>query len=154
MVMRAGVLYISYDGMLEPLGQSQVLAYQKRLSKDFKIHLISFEKEEDLRNKQQFDPLPIEITASGMAWQSLKYHMKSSALAMLWDIAIGTFLGLWLVMRHSPAVVYARSYVPSVIALILKSFSSVRFVFDMRGFWAAQKQVAEKNLDYYLGISI
>lgn len=25
--MMPGVLYISYDGMLEPLGQSQVLAY-------------------------------------------------------------------------------------------------------------------------------
>ena len=27
-----GILYISYDGMLEPLGQSQVLAYLKRLA--------------------------------------------------------------------------------------------------------------------------
>lgn len=27
--MMIGVLYISYDGMLEPLGQSQVLAYLK-----------------------------------------------------------------------------------------------------------------------------
>jgi hypothetical protein len=26
-----GVLYISYDGMLEPLGQSQVLAYWRSL---------------------------------------------------------------------------------------------------------------------------
>ena len=28
--MTEGVLYISYDGMLEPLGQSQVLAYLER----------------------------------------------------------------------------------------------------------------------------
>lgn len=41
------VLYMSYDGMLEPLGQSQVLAYLERLSADRTIHLISFEKPQD-----------------------------------------------------------------------------------------------------------
>ena len=38
------ILYISYDGILEPLGQSQVLSYLERLSKDRDIYLISFEK--------------------------------------------------------------------------------------------------------------
>ena len=43
--MSAGVLYISYDGMLEPLGQSQVvLAYLEKLAPGRRIHLISFEK--------------------------------------------------------------------------------------------------------------
>ena len=41
------ILYISYDGMLEPLGQSQVLAYLKRVAHGRRIHLISFEKSED-----------------------------------------------------------------------------------------------------------
>ena len=42
-----GILYISYDGMLEPLGQSQVLAYLERLAPGRHIHLISFEKARD-----------------------------------------------------------------------------------------------------------
>ena len=33
--------------MLEPLGQSQVLAYLERLAPDRRIHLISFEKPAD-----------------------------------------------------------------------------------------------------------
>ena len=41
------VLYISYDGMTDPLGQSQVLPYLTGLSKKgFNIILISFEKQE------------------------------------------------------------------------------------------------------------
>ena len=44
------VLYISYDGMLEPLGQSQVLSYLKLLASDRSIHLISFEKAADWAN--------------------------------------------------------------------------------------------------------
>src|SRR3954453_19797515 len=39
-----GILYISYDGMLEPLGQSQVVAYLEMLAPGRRIHLISFEK--------------------------------------------------------------------------------------------------------------
>ena len=43
-----GVLYISYDGMLEPLGKSQVLGYLKLLAKNRRIVLVSFEKPSDL----------------------------------------------------------------------------------------------------------
>jgi hypothetical protein len=39
-----GILYIFYGGVLEQLGQSQVLAYLKRLTMGRNIHLISFEK--------------------------------------------------------------------------------------------------------------
>lgn len=41
------VLYLSYDGILEALGQSQVLRYLERLATDHKIILISFEKPHD-----------------------------------------------------------------------------------------------------------
>lgn len=42
--MATGILYIAYDGMLEPLGQSQVLAYLEKLAIDRRIHLLSFDK--------------------------------------------------------------------------------------------------------------
>ena len=45
------LLYLAYDGMLEPLGQSQVLAYLERLADDRPIHLLSFEKAEDWRDE-------------------------------------------------------------------------------------------------------
>ena len=42
--MNKNVLYISYDGMTDPLGQSQVLPYLSGLSKEgYSFHLISFE---------------------------------------------------------------------------------------------------------------
>ena len=50
------VLYISYDGMLEPLGQSQVLSYLKRLASDRSIHLISFEKAADWKRSRTGAP--------------------------------------------------------------------------------------------------
>ena len=137
--MMPGVLYISYDGMLEPLGQSQVLAYLKRLAADRPIHLISFEKADDWANVAERERLARAILASGIVWHPLRYHKRPTAIATAWDIASGMRLGLWLVLRHRLRIVHARSYVSSVMALTIKRITGVKYLFDMRGFWADER---------------
>ena len=44
--MKSAVLCASYDGMLEPLGQSQVVAYLVKLADAYQF--LSFEKARDL----------------------------------------------------------------------------------------------------------
>jgi glycosyltransferase involved in cell wall biosynthesis len=134
-----GVLYISYDGMLEPLGQSQVLAYLKPLAADRLTHLISFEKADDWANVAERGRLARDIAASGIVWHPLHYHKRPMALATAWDIVNGIRLGLWLVFRHRLRIVHARSYVPSVMALAIKRITGSKYLFDMRGFWADEK---------------
>ena len=137
--MMPGVLYISYDGMLEPLGQSQVLAYLKRLAADRPIHLISFEKADDWANVAERERLARDISASGIVWHPLRYHKRPTAIATAWDIASGIRLGLWLVLRHRLRIVHARSYVSSVMALGIKRITRIKYLFDMRGFWADER---------------
>ena len=137
--MTTGILYISYDGMLEPLGQSQVLSYLRHLAVDREIHLISFEKADDWGNTSIRENLARDISDMGIVWHPLRYHKRPSALATAWDIACGIVVGLWLVLRHRLRIVHARSYVASVIALILKRLTGVKYVFDMRGFWADER---------------
>ena len=137
--MKAGVLYISYDGMLEPLGQSQVLAYLKPLSADRPIHLISFEKAEDWSDSAEVRRIGDELAAAGLVWHPLPYHKRPSALATAWDIGAGSILGLWLIVRHRLQLVHARSYVAAVMALLLQRLTGSKFLFDMRGFWADER---------------
>lgn len=137
--MKSEILYISYDGMLEPLGQSQVLAYLKRLAVGRRIHLISFEKADDWVNTTERERVARDIAGAGILWHPLRYHKRPSALATAWDTACGIVVGLWLVVRHRLGIVHARSYVPSVMALALKRLTGVKYVFDMRGFWADEK---------------
>ena len=125
--------------MLEPLGQSQVLAYLKCLADGRCIHLISFEKADDWANIDERERVSRDIAGAGIAWHPLRYHKRPTALATAWDIACGIGLGLWLVLRHRLGIVHARSYVPSVIALVLKRITVVKYVFDMRGFWADER---------------
>lgn len=137
--MSSGVLYISYDGMLEPLGQSQVIAYLKRLAAHRTMHLISFEKAGDWRNVSERERIARDIAGAGILWYPLRYHKQPTAMATAWDIACGITLGLWLVLRHRLRIVHARSYVASVMALVLKRITGVKYVFDMRGFWADER---------------
>lgn len=135
----AAVLYISYEGMLEPLGQSQVLGYMEHLAKDRNIYLISFEKPGDWANPDEVQAVRERIQVAGIHWYPRRYHKLPSALATAWDIAIGSALSLLLVLRHRIKIVHARSYVAGVMAWLVSRTTSAKFLFDMRGFWADER---------------
>ena len=124
---------------MEPLGQSQVLAYLKRLVDGRSIHLLSFEKADDWANVAARELIGKDLAGAGIVWHTLRYHKRPSALATAWDIACGIALGLWLVARYRLSIVHARSYVASVMALALKRVTGVKYLFDMRGFWADER---------------
>ncbi len=134
-----GILYISYDGMLEPLGQSQVLAYLERLAHGRRIHLISFEKAADWGDAARRGAMRKRLRQAGIAWHPLRYHKSPSAPATVYDIAIGSALAIALVRRHRLGLVHARSYVAAAMALAAKKLTGAAFLFDMRGFWADER---------------
>ena len=73
------VLYISYDGVMEPLGRSQVLQYLKRLAKQHSITLISYEKKADWSQEGRRTALVEEMSAAGIKWYPLRYHKRPTA---------------------------------------------------------------------------
>src|SRR4051794_3141092 len=101
--------------MLEPLGESQVLAYLERLAQDNEIRLISFEKESDWRNQPRREALRARIAKAGIGWRPLRYHKAPSAPATAFDIAVGTLVALWYVIRYRIDLIHARSYVAAVM---------------------------------------
>ena len=52
---RPEIIYLTYDGVMEPIGESQVISYLEGISDFYKINLISFEKKNDLKNKIRLD---------------------------------------------------------------------------------------------------
>ena len=84
------ILYITYDGLLEPLGKSQVLAYQEKLSKDFEIIILSYEKPSDLINHKLVSSVKNRISKTSLKWIARKYHKSPSILATFYDLFIGS----------------------------------------------------------------
>lgn len=136
--MTTPVLYISYDGMTDPLGQSQVLPYLKGLSaRGYKFHLISFEKEERFdKNKKVIQSICDE---AGITWHPLSYTKKPPLLSTLYDVQRMNRLAFKLHKEHDFKIVHCRSYLSALVGLKLKRKKGVRFLFDMRGFWADER---------------
>lgn len=132
------ILYLSYDGMTDPLGQSQVLPYLKGLAKEgFTFHLISFEKEE------RFDKFRSTIQAicdeAGIIWHPLKYTKKPPLLSTIYDVQRMKRLAHQLNKNNAFSIVHCRSYIAALVGLGMKRKFGTRFLFDMRGFWADER---------------
>lgn len=133
------VLYISYDGMAEPLGQSQVIAYLERLADENEIHVMSFEKPADLDSPERMAVPRERFSAARVSWTPMRYHKRPSAAATSYDVARGQAMALWLARRLRIDIVHVRSYVPALIALPIKRLTGARLLFDIRGFWADER---------------
>jgi glycosyltransferase involved in cell wall biosynthesis len=132
-------LYVSYDGALEPLGESQVVACLERLSVRYAITLLSFEKTRDMADTERVDILRRRLTRAGIRWLPLRYHKRPPVLSTAWDIARGVVAAILEARRRPTHVAHARGYVAAVIALGVCRFVGARFLFDMRGFWPDEK---------------
>ncbi len=135
----ARVLYISYTGLLEPLGQSQVLQYLLGLSSNHDIELISFEKPAFFADTDQKLSLAKQLADAGIRWHPLTYHKRFSLLATAYDLGCMLKKAFQLERNKSFDIVHCRSYVAATAGAILKKRCGTRFIFDMRGFWADER---------------
>jgi glycosyltransferase involved in cell wall biosynthesis len=133
------VLYISYDGILEPLGESQVLQYLFKLAPLHQITLLSFEKASDWLKREHRKNISRQINKAGIRWVPLRYHKYPLFFSTFYDLVIGFLVVFYLKIRYRISIVHARSYVSALLAVSLKTIFGIRFIFDMRGFWADEK---------------
>ncbi len=132
------VLYISYDGMTDPLGQSQVLPYLEGLSKvGYRFTLLSFEKKEAFK---KFGTLIREkCAAANIEWVPLVFHTRPPVLAKIADKYKLFKTAQKLHREKQFDLTHCRSYIAAELGLFLKKKYGVKFIFDMRGFWADEK---------------
>lgn len=125
---------------MEGLGQSQILPYLRGLAAwGSEVTLLSFEKRGNRQEVRRCQSLEAELSRNGIRWLRLTYHKTPTLLATSFDILAGVALGSWVVLRHRPVLVHARSYVAALMAWQLKRLYGVKFLFDMRGFWADER---------------
>ena len=129
------VLYLSYTGLLEPLGRSQVLAYLSRLSDAYQFTIVSFEKSADFSNTAEVEKLRKECESFNIDWQPKIYHKTPRLLATLWDMFILFFSCFNITKKKNIELVHCRSYIPAIAAWFVGKLTKVPFIFDMRALW-------------------
>ena len=136
--MAIPVLYISYDGMTDSLGQSQVIPYLIGLTKKgYSFTLISCEKEENyIQNKSKIKNI---LDQNNISWFPISYTKKPPVLSTIYDVSRIIKLANKLQEKFNFSIVHCRSYIAALVGLQLKKKYNVKFVFDMRGLWADER---------------
>ena len=140
------VLFVSYNGMLDPLGQSQVIPYLRELAKrGVRFTLLSFERAKAYTpdGVRQCAQLRDKLQVHGIEWHWLRYHQRPSVPATIYDVLAGIRKASALVRRNRIEMVHARGHIPATIALALKRRFGVKMIFDLRGLMAEEYVDAE-----------
>lgn len=132
------ILYLSYDGMTDPLGQSQVLPYLIGLTKEgYRFTLVSCEKKERFEQKKSI--IQLICTTNSIDWHPIHYTKTPPVLSTIYDIHKLNKKVKQLHKVKNFSLIHCRSYITALIGLGFKQKHGVKFLFDMRGFWADER---------------
>lgn len=132
------VLYLTYDGLTDSLGQSQVLPYVIGLSKKgYKYTIISFEKSQAFAKQEAI--IRQLTTANRIKWKPQKYTKNPPFISTLLDIQAMKKAVKEEVKNGNIGLIHCRSYISALVGLWAWKKYNIPYVFDMRGFWADER---------------
>lgn len=132
-------LFVSFDGMTDPLGQSQVLPYLTGLSNlGFKIGIVSCEKKEAFQVNQSI--IEAIVKSHQIDWNYCFYETGKPILSQNQNYRqVKNIVKKQIEKHHQQVVLHCRSYMSGLIGLHFKREQHIPFIFDMRGFWADER---------------
>lgn len=140
-------VYFTYDGLLDPLGQSQIIPYLQRLvaaGHSFKV--ISYEKK--IRSVSEIAALERSLNTIGVEW--LRLPFGTGALGFAENVVRGILSVRKACKRFKPDIVHLRGFLPAVIYKL--SQSRAPHLYDFRGFaieeWADIGKVRAGSILY------
>lgn len=132
------ILFISYDGMTDPLGQSQVIPYLAGLTKfGYQFTILSCDKPDKYAiHKTYVDGL---INGLPITWVSIPYHKNPPVLSSLYDFIKLKQIAGQLHQKEHFDMVHTRPGLPALVGLWMKKKFGTSFLNDIRGFWADER---------------
>ena len=128
-------LYICYFGLREPLVQTQVVPYLRKLAAaGINLTLLTFEPKDPIWSSAERQQCRESLRKQGIRWISLRYHKFPSLPATIYDIVLGSLVACYLVVKYRIDVIHARGHVPTAMALLARMFGLANLIFDIRGF--------------------
>ncbi|TIP05724.1 MAG: glycosyltransferase family 4 protein [Mesorhizobium sp.] len=128
-------LYLTRNGLLEPLGQSQVMAYLRGLSRSHAVTLITYEKDEDRADAARMAAAQAECDALGIRWLPQRFLPRPKMIAPALSMMRMAWLVRREVLRHGIRLIHCRSYIPAAVVMAVTRFTRTPFIFDMRALW-------------------
>ncbi len=128
------ILYISVDGLLDPLGSSQILPYIKGSSRSDLVFFIC--TIENIKNLNKINKVKKIIEKNkNLHWEYYLFAKKSGKINRLKELILLYTLTFKTFLFERINIIHSRSYLPMFLCIFLKLFSKVKIIFDTRGSW-------------------
>jgi len=136
--MQKKILFISYDGMTDPLGQSQVIPYLQGLSKNgFQLFILSCEKQSAfLQNETAVKKM---LSGYNIQWVPIDYTKKPPVLSTIKDIIKLKKKAKQIHRLYGIDMVHTRPGIPALVGLWMKQTMGIKFLHDIREFYAESR---------------
>jgi glycosyltransferase involved in cell wall biosynthesis len=127
-------LYITQNGITDPIGRSQVAPYLLGLAqRGYRIHVLSAEKAGQDILVAQYQRL---FDDAGIRWSRVRYHNIPPLISTIYDLLQMYFVAKKIIKSEAIRLVHCRSFPPAVIGYHLKRTLGVKYIFDFRDFYA------------------
>jgi glycosyltransferase involved in cell wall biosynthesis len=132
------ILYISYDGMTDPLGQSQVIPYLRSLTAaGYRFTILSVEKKKRFERTGEY--IASILKEIGIEWKTLLFTSQPPIISKLIDQRKLNRAAMELHKKENFDLIHCRSYVAAAAGKRVSKKFGVPFLFDMRGFWVDER---------------
>lgn len=134
------VVYLTLDGVMQPLGSSQVLAYLRGLRElGHEFSLVSLEREVDTSSPDRLASMAETMDEAGIDWRWDNYSEGSKPTDIGKNLATAFALVADVVADGDAEAVHARSYLSALVALSIRTLLGTPYIFDFRGFWIDER---------------
>ena len=132
------VLYLTYDGLLDPLGASQILPYlQKLSSKKYRIHIISFEKID--RYQDGGSCMHNYLSSFNITWKPCIFSKRFGVAGKMYDFWCLHFFAISFSLFKFVRIIHCRGLAPAQVGFLIKKIKKAKLLFDFRGLWADER---------------
>lgn len=134
---RRRILYLTHNGLTEPLGRRQVMPYLVGLAaRGWRFTVVSFEKT-DTASPDALETVAELTRAAGIAWAPLRYRRHPQIVATALNVLEGV-LQASRYRNRGIDLVHARSVVPALMARFLAWQLQAPWILDLRGLLAEE----------------
>ncbi len=132
------VLYISYDGLTDPLGQSQIIPYLSGLSvKGYRITILSNEKKENYHENRAV--VEKKLLDAKITWKFTFYSNKPPVVSTAFGVRRMIKLASFLAKKEAFDIIHCRSILSTMVGDSVRKRFGGKLIFDIRGFWADER---------------
>ena len=129
------ILYLSFDGLTDPLGSSQILPLLMNLSFFNKVNILSLEK-------KFFYNLNYENIEKRLKKRKINHFFvffKKNKILKLLSFLFYFFKLFMIFYSKKIKLIHLRGYQAALFLFPILYFKKIDLIFDIRGFWPEEK---------------